>query len=64
MVITNLKEQLSTIRAGRLDAAAVLRAPCKIGNQNYTVADLGQVSAKGANSCIVSPFDSYQVDAI
>lgn len=63
-VINALKDQLAAIRAGRLEVAAVLKASCKLGTKNFTIADLGQVSAKGANSCVISPYDSSQLDAI
>ena len=52
------------MRLGRLDPASVLNANIKIGSSVMMLAAIGQVSAKGVNSCVVSPFDSMHLDVM
>jgi ribosome recycling factor len=63
-VLVAFREQLSTIRFGRLDAASIASAQVKLGNENMQLSALAQVSAKSANTCVVSPFDSSHTDLI
>jgi ribosome recycling factor len=49
---------------GRLDPVSINTAEVKVGSENFPVNALAQVSAKSANSCVVSPFDSSQLDII
>lgn len=63
-VVTAFKEQLATIRVGRLEASSVSSALIKVGGENMVLSSLAQVSSKSANSCVVSPFDSAHFDLI
>lgn len=63
-VLAAFREQLATVRFGRLDAAAIAAAQVKLGSEALPLSALAQVSAKSANSCVVSPFDSSHTDVI
>lgn len=62
--MASFKEQLSTIRFGRLEANAISNAQIKLGGESMPLNSLAQVSAKSANTCVVSPFDSSHLDLI
>ena len=63
-VIAAFKEQLATIRVGRLEASSVAAALIKVGGESMALSALAQVSSKSANSCVVSPFDSAHFELI
>lgn len=63
-VIASYREQLSTIRFGRLEASSVSTVQVKLGGEIMPLSSLAQVSSKSANSCVVSPFDSSHIDLI
>jgi ribosome recycling factor len=63
-VTAAFKEQLTTIRFGRLDANAVATVQVKLAGEIMALSALAQVSSKSANSCVVSPFDSSHFDLI
>ena len=63
-VVASFKQQLSTIRVGRLEPASLNSIDVKVGAQNFPLNALAQVTAKGANICVVSPFDSSQLDIV
>ena len=47
-----------------MEVASIMKAQCKIGSHTHLISEIAQVSAKGANSCVVSPFDSSQIEGI
>ena len=63
-IVQSLKEQLATVRVGRLDPVSIGTIDIKIGAQSFPLNSLAQVTAKGANSCSVTPFDSTQIEHI
>lgn len=63
-IVNALKDQLATVRVGRLDPASIGSMEIKIGAQSFPLNSLAQVTAKGANSCSVTPFDSTQAEHI
>lgn len=60
----NLKDQLASVRMGRLDPASIGSIEIRLGPQTFPLNSIAQVTAKGANSCAVTPFDSTQTDHI
>jgi len=63
-VVNHLKDQLATVRVGRLDPNSIGSIDIKLGHQSFQLNSLAQVTAKGANSCSVTPFDSTQTEHI
>lgn len=63
-MVDSFKQQLAGIRAGRLEPGAINAAQVKLGSDVFPISSLAQVSSKSANSCVVSPFDSSQIDLI
>ena len=63
-VVASFKQQLSSIRVGRLEPASLNMIDVKVGAQSFPLNAVAQVTAKGANICVVSPFDSSQIDIV
>ena len=63
-IIKKYKEQLMTIRMGRLEPSSLSSIQIRTGGQSLPLNSLAQVNSKGANICAVSPFDSSQIDII
>jgi ribosome recycling factor len=59
--VDKVKQQLSSIRIGRLDPNILGTVEIKVGFQTLSLNALAQVAAKGANTCAVVPFDSSQM---
>jgi hypothetical protein len=63
-VVAAFKEQIATVRVGRLEASALANAQIKVGGETLILNSLAQVSSKSANTCVISPFDSSHFDLI
>lgn len=63
-IINRMKEEFIKLRAGRLDATFFTHIYAKVGTENLPVSQLAQINVKNANTCIVSPFASENIDAI
>ena len=46
------------MKIGRLDSGFFMSVFCKIGNQNYRIADLAQIAPKNVSTCILNPYNT------
>lgn len=63
-VVEQFKEQLTQLRIGRLEPSVLSNVQVKVGGSAMPLNSIGQVSAKGANVCVVSPYDSSHSELI